>query len=190
MYLFKVLIGCKPNGRHTEQHDVFFGIAESMQALVPQLKEFWPEAVSTMHIDAYRKVENVNGYKVQIVPKGMAKNTAALFFINLGGYKQYEFEEYHYKMIVAAEDKANAIKEAKQTAFYKHTGFSGAPSHVDDKYGIDVDDVYAIEDILAPALKEKYSIQITEGKMPLPADDYSLGYYILKKIEAGIYETD
>jgi hypothetical protein len=42
MKLFMVLIGCKPEGRHTEQHDIFFGIAQTLADLVPQLKSFWP----------------------------------------------------------------------------------------------------------------------------------------------------
>ena len=44
MKLFMVLIGCKPNGRHTEQHDIFFGIANELRELIPQFNSFWPEA--------------------------------------------------------------------------------------------------------------------------------------------------
>ena len=78
-----------------------------------------------------------------------------LFFLNLGGYKKGEFEEYHYKMLVACNNKGEAIKGAKQTVFYKHTGFAGAESHIDDKYGVDVDDVYQIEDHFAHSFQEK-----------------------------------
>ncbi len=191
MYLFKVLIGCKPQGRQTEQHDVFFGIAPSMQELVPQLKAFWPDGVKTMHIDAFRKVTQVNGYSINVLPKNIGHiNVAKLFFINLGGYKPKEFEEYHYKTIIAAPNKATAIAQSKATTFYKHTGFKGAPSHVDDKYGVDVDDVYAIEEVLHASLKEKYTLEIVKNSIEIPEDEMSLGYHILKKIEAGVYETD
>jgi len=50
-------------------------------------------------------------------------------------------------MIVAAGDKGEAVKQAKNTAFYKHTGFKGADSHIDKKYGVDVDDFFEIADI-------------------------------------------
>ena len=40
--LFMLLIGCTPADRHIEQHDVFFGIGESVKDLVPDLTEFWP----------------------------------------------------------------------------------------------------------------------------------------------------
>jgi hypothetical protein len=191
MKLFKVLIGCKPKGRQTEQHDIFFGIAENMQALVPQLKAFWPEAVESMHIDAFREVTTVGEYSVSIAYKETAEaSDAKLFFINLGGYKPNEFDEFHYKIIVAATDKATAIQQAKQTTFYKHCGFKGAPSHVDDKYCIDVDDAYAIEDILAPDLKEKYSVVIKKTDNILHNDTLHLGYYKLSNIENGLIEAE
>ena len=77
--------------------------------------------------------------------ENLLKQKTRLFFINLGGYKENEFEEYHYKMLTACEDKSVAIQAAKQTAFYKHTGFKGATSHIDDKYGVDVDDILRLK---------------------------------------------
>jgi hypothetical protein len=67
------------------------------------------------------------------------------------------------------------LQKAKQTAFYKLSGFEGATSHIDDKYGIDVDDIYEIEDILASHLKEQYSIQITRAENE-KEDEIHLGY--------------
>lgn len=40
-----------------------------------------------------------------------------LFFINLGGYKVGEFEEYHYKMVTVAETLGLASKKARATTF-------------------------------------------------------------------------
>jgi hypothetical protein len=182
--LFMLLIGCKPKGRHTEQHDVFFGIASSMKELIPQLIEFWPEAQGKLHIDAYREVTSVNGYEVKVVASAKPLSPSAqLFFINLGGYKQNEFEEFHYKLIYAAADKVEAIHNSKQTAFYKHTRFKGAESHIDDKYGVDVDDVYEIEDILHADLKAKYKLHITKAEQELPEDELHLGYFKLSSFE-------
>ncbi|MBX9783890.1 MAG: DUF1543 domain-containing protein [Chitinophagaceae bacterium] len=95
--LFMLLIGCKPKGRNTEQHDIYFGIAESIKALLPDIKAFWPEAEGRMHIDGWREVKQVDGYTVSILPSNRSATTEAkLFFINLGGYKENEFEEFHY----------------------------------------------------------------------------------------------
>jgi Domain of Unknown Function (DUF1543) len=189
--LFKVLIGCTPKGRHTEQHDVFFGIATSLKELIPQLKAFWPEAADNMHLDAFREVTVVDNYKVSIAPRtDTTASEAQLFFINLGGYRPNEFDEFHYKMLVATTDKGTAIQQAKETTFYKHTGYKGASSHIDDKYGIDVDDIYAIEDILAPTLKEQYKIILQKTEDALTADTYKLGYFKLSKIEKGDFESE
>lgn len=180
-----VLVGCKPKGRYTEQHDVFFGIGSQLCDLVPQLKEFWPEAADKLHIDGWREVKVVNGYQVSIVDKTSQENPAQLFFINLGGYKPNELEEYHYKMLVVAGDKGEAIQASKQTAFYKHTGFKGATSHVDDKYGIDVDDMFAIPDILSASLKEKFSVQISRLGTEVKEDEVHLGYLTMERLEEG-----
>ncbi len=100
--LFICLLGCKPNGRHTEQHDVFFGIAASLQELIPAFYEFWPEAENDIHLDAWREVTQVDGYKVDVLPredhKLLLQEEPRLYFINLGGYKKNEFDEFHYKM--------------------------------------------------------------------------------------------
>ena len=181
--LFMVLIGCKPDGRHTEQHDIFFGIANEMKELIPEFEKFWPEAKGKMHVDGWREVTQVDGQTVQIIERTQKSKTAThqLFFINLGGYKKEEFEEFHYKLIVASTDKSAAIKIAKQTAFYKHTHFDGAASHIDDKYGVDVDDIYTIDEILAAATKEQFAIQLTTATTP-HLDQLHLGYFKLNAL--------
>ena len=178
-----LLIGATPPGRHTEQHDVFFGIGESIRDLVPQVIQFWPEAKKGLHLDAWREVTLVNGYSVNVSTEPDHHNGPQLFFINLGGYKRGEFEEFHYKMIVAAPDKGEAIKAAKQTAFFRHTGFKGANAHVDDKYGVDVDDIYAIRDILPTSIKGRYSLAISPAPTEAADDVIHLGYFKLDTVD-------
>jgi hypothetical protein len=173
-------------GRNTEQHDVFFGIAETLKELVPAIINAWPEAKGKIHIDAWRQVTYVDQYAVEVYNKqqpsaNVAEKKNKLFFLNLGGYKQNEFEEYHYKMLVARENKSMAIHRAKATAFYKHIGFKGAPSHVDDKYGLDVDDIFEIEDILPEHIKETYSIVLSPTENSTE-DEVNLGYFILERL--------
>lgn len=180
--LFMMLIGCSPIGRHTEQHDVFFGIAHHLKDLVPQVYAFWPEAKG-LHLDAWREVTLVNGYKVQAIETANAPSDTQLFFINLGGYKRGEFEEFHYKMIVAAADKGEAVRQAKQTAFFRHTGFKGANAHVDDKYGVDVDDIYDIRDVLPQSTKQQFSLQLEKAPDDHPEDEIHLGYFKLDNID-------
>lgn len=182
MKLFLLILGCKPKGRNTEQHDTFFGIGNSLVDLLQQIQQFWPDA-GKIHIDSWREVTTVDGFTITVIPKSEEVFQNKLFFLNLGGYKPNDLEEYHYKLLAVADTKTAAIQAAKKTAFYLHTGFKGATSHVDDKYGVDVDDVYEIADILPEGLKTKYSLLIKKREGILPDDELHIGYVKLTSIE-------
>lgn len=181
MQLYFLILGCKPKGRNTEQHDAFFGIGNSLNELLPQIEAFWPDG-GRIHIDSWRVVTQACGFRITVVPRAEAAPSAVkLFFLNLGGYKQGDMEEYHYKMFVVAADKAAAISAAKQSAFYKHTGFEGAVSHIDDKYGVDVDEVYEIEEVLPEALKQQYAVTVTPST-DTGEDELHIGYTKLSSL--------
>jgi hypothetical protein len=176
-----LLLGCRPPGRHVEQHDFFFGIAPSLKELIPDIKRFWPEVKGNIHIDAWREVTCVDGCEVSVVPRTDFEQKEKLFFINLGGYQRGKFEEQHYVLLTVQSDLASATKQAKQTVFYKENGFDKAVSHIDDKYGIDVDDVYRVEDILPTAQKQTYRVQLKPAT-GMPEDEIHLGYLPISKI--------
>jgi hypothetical protein len=178
-----IMIGCRPKGRYTEQHDIFFGIGNSIKELIPQMNEFWPEAKGNFHIDAWREVNFVENYKIEVVPKGTATaNSSQLFFINLGGYKENEFEEYHYKLLSVGDSLSEVTKKAKESAFYKHFGFKGATSHIDDKFGIDIDDTYKVKEILSSTFTNNFDIQISNTEI-IEEDVLHIGYLNLDKIK-------
>ena len=180
--LFFLILGCKPAGRNTEQHDAFFGIGTSLKDLIPQMEAFWPDA-GKIHIDSWREVTAVDGYTIKIVRKEENSLTGAnkLFFLNLGGYKPNDLEEYHYKLLTVSKDKGEAVSAAKQTAFYRHTGFKGTTSHIDDKYGVDVDDIYEIEDILPQSIKDQFNI-VMEKTSVIKEDELHVGYVKLSSL--------
>lgn len=181
--LFFFLIGCKLSNRYTEQHDVFFGIGKKVADLIPALKNFWPEATD-FHIDCWREVTNVNRFTIKILPKNDAQETESplsLFFINLGGYKKDEFEEYHFKDLFVAKNLAEAIKLSKKTSFYKNYGFKGAVSHIDNNYGLDVDEIYPVEEILTVFDKKNFRI-IVSNEIANELDEIHLGYTLIAKL--------
>jgi hypothetical protein len=187
--LYMVMLGCTPAGRITEQHDIFFGIGSSLKEMIPQMKDFWPEAKGRIHIDAWREVSVVDNFAIEIIAKEAVENTNLdhLFFINLGGYKENEFEEYHYKILTVAQSMGLASKKAKKSTFFKHCGFKGAgASHIDDKYGIDVDELYRVTDILDSQLKELYTLKISKSEKTLQEDVLHIGYLKLSKIGDGL----
>ena len=179
--LFMVIIGCTPEGRLTEQHDAFFGIANSLKDLVPEMIAFWPEAKGIIHIDSWREVTNVDGYSIEVIQKQVTATAEKLFFLNLGGYKPGELEEFHYKLLTVSETLSGATKRSKETAFYKHYGFKGATSHVDEKYGIDIDDAHKVEDILPKNTKDQFQLKITKQEI-LTEDELHIGYLKISKL--------
>lgn len=181
--LFYILVGCKPARRHTEQHDVFFGIGKSLKEVIPDIKKFWPEA-GNIHIDSWREVTAVDGFRVLITDNTAApKKDQGLFFINLGGYLPGSFEEHHYKLLTVAKDMSQAIKNAKQTFFYKdyNTEDKSGISHVDDKYGVDVDEILNVADILPIHQKELFTI-LLKPQDSLVEDKLHIGYLKLDKV--------
>ena len=182
MKLFYVILGATPKGRNIEQHDVFFGIAENLKDLVPDMKDFWKEADEKIHIDAYQEVKFADGYEVKFVEKGQEFSDNQLYFINLGGYKKGYFEEFHEQHLMVGSSMAEIVKKAKQTDFYKTMGFENAVSHIDDKHGVDIDDIFNVNDILPKKMKEKYSIILIKSDAENQENRMGLGYLNIDKL--------
>lgn len=181
--LFYIILGATPKGRNIEQHDVFFGIAESLKDLVPDMKEFWKEAEGKIHLDCYQEVQFADGYEVEIVEKGEKTSEEQLYFINLGGYKKGFFEEFHEQHLMVGTSMGDIVKKAKTTEFYKTMGFEGAVSHIDDKHGVDIDDIFNVTDILPQKMKEKYSIVLKKSDVGDHKNPMGLGYLNIDKIK-------
>ena len=183
MKLFYIILGATPPGRNTEQHDIFFGIAETLKDLIPAMKKFWPEAKGKIHIDGYQEVKFVDGFELKIVEKNSAISDQHLFFINLGGYEKGRFEELHHQYLMVGKSMAEIIKKAKKTEFYKTMGFKNAESHIDDKYGVDIDDVFKVNDILPQEMKEKYSMVLEKTEVENQENHTFIGYLAISKIK-------
>lgn len=185
MKLYLLLLGAEVPGRVVEQHDYFFGIAENLLDLVPEVREFWPEAGSSLHIDGWREVTKVDDFTVQVLPlhDDNPASVKKLFFLNLGGYTSGKLEEQHYTVLTVQHSRLDAIQSAKKSLFFKTSSLKGiATAHIDEKYGIDVDSVHHIEDLISPALKSQYRIVFGDGK-DMPEDEIHLGYFKLDKLK-------
>ena len=127
----------------------------------------------------------VDGFEIKIHTKHrneeLNNQAPRLFFINLGGYQDNKFEEQHYNLLTVKVNRSAAYKEAKETLFFRQNHFPGAESHIDDKYGIDVDDLYEIEEMLSPAQKEKYQIELLPAES-VQKDIIHLGYFKLSSL--------
>ena len=182
MKLRYVTSGATPKGRNIEQHDVFFGIAEKLKDLVPAIKNFWKEAEGKIHIDCYQEVQFADGYEIKIIEKTSEISENNLFFINLGGYKPGHFEEFHEQHLMVGKSMGEIVKRVKQTEFYKTMGFKNAESHIDDKHGVDIDDIYKVNDILPKEMKEKYSLILEKSQAENQVNFTKIGYLKIDKV--------
>ena len=156
--LFMVQLGGRPKGRLIEQHDIFFGVANQVSELIDDINHHWPEVKNNWHIDSYRAITKVGNHTVKLIEsdnQAANDNGLKLFFINLGGYQRGSFEEFHHKLLIVAATQADAIKQAKQSTFYKEFTFKdkdspfNAASHIDDKFQVDIDDIYDVNDLVS-----------------------------------------
>lgn len=176
--LFYLILGAIAKERNIEQHDVFFGIAERVEDLHPEIKRFWKGVI--LHIDCVQEVKFVDGYEIKIVETSSVTNDNQLFFINLGGYKLGHFEEFHEQHLMVGESMAEVIKRVKKTKFYRTMGFTNAPSHIDDKLGVDIDDIYDVNDLLSKEAKEKYAIILEKSESEHQENPMEVGYFKIK----------
>lgn len=185
--LFMVQLGGRPKGRLIEQHDVFFGVANEVSELIAEINIHWPEVKNKWHVDSYRAVTTVDNYAVKLIEstEPIDNDDLKLFFINLGGYQEGSFEEFHYKLLIVANSQAEAIKQAKQSEFYKTFTFKdngssfNAASHIDDKFEVDIDDIYNVNDLLSTV---RISIEPVDTTKAIEDKEY-VGYLSIKNLK-------
>lgn len=183
--LYFLLLGCRPAGRKTEQHDVFAGIANRLADLIPWIEDSWSDA-GKIHLDAWREVNVVDGYRVELIPRTndlpSTDNGLKLWFINLGGYQPGIFEEFHQKLLVVAAQQADAIQQAKKHPFFKayHLPPAGA-AHIDDKWALEIDDVETLESLLPVSMQQSWAIRLVRDEQ-LMEDEVHIGYFKLSTL--------
>jgi hypothetical protein len=133
-----------------------------------------------IHIDGYIAMNFIDEYKFEFLPKtedALNPDAPKLYFINLGGYKSPELEEYHKKLLIAAKTLPEAVSKAKQDSFYQQGRSSAADrSHVDDKEAID--DIICISDSLPG-----YRIAlVTMTDDFIPYSEIKIGYQQISKL--------
>ncbi len=198
--LFMIKIGGRPKGRLIEQHDMFFGIGERIGDFIDAINIHWPEVKNKWHLDAYRQVTSVDSHRIEWQPSTAQKedindndssHALKLFFINLGGYLAGEFEEYHHKLLIVAPTQADAMRQAKQSAFYQQYSFNdketpfNAAAHIDDKQQVDVDEIYNVNDLLTNGRLLITPWKDNERALPETRieDKAYIGYLSLKKLQ-------
>ena len=156
--LFIVVLGGRSLKSNIEIHDVRWVIGESLEDTFPELRNQWLGNIKGLHIDSYKRIEYVDGYKIAISKCNnnnffnKKKEEESLWFINLGGYDPYKMYEEHAFTLVVAKRAIEAKKKAKEKWISNLKN-----KHNDDISGIknfkQVDDLHSIKKIKSWEIK-------------------------------------
>ncbi len=171
-FLFLVVLGGRAKKANIELHDVRWVIGSSIEDTYDVLRSEWFGTLEGLHIDSYKKINYVDGYKICLrnvrdsklrkknffIEKNTKKN---LWFVNIGGYDVMSMQEQHeFGLIVASSSL-----EAKNIAKSKWLK-SCKKKHKDDisklKIFSDFDNCQMIKKF------DNWEIELLEENSPLP----------------------
>ena len=156
--LFIVGLGGRSLKSNIEIHDVRWVLGKSLEDTFPELRKQWLGKIKGLHIDSYKRIEYIDGYKIEISKSKKnnsiltKKEDKSLWFINLGGYDPKKMFEEHEFTLVVARKAIDAKKKAKKNWL---TNLKN--KHNDDFSSIEnfaqVDDVHSIKKIKSWEIK-------------------------------------
>ena len=123
-YLFLVVLGGRAHKANVELHDVRWVVGPKIEDTFNVLRKNWFGSIDGLHIDSFKKIEHVDGYKINLknFEKNKIKNKQSLnqinpqknlWFVNIGGYDPSSMQEKHEFGLVVASSSLEAKKTAK-----------------------------------------------------------------------------
>ena len=123
IFLYLVVLGGRAKKANIELHDVRWVVGSKIEDTYDTLKNQWFGSPKGLHIDSYKKIKYIDGFKINIInfendkiyKKQLVKNKAKknLWFVNIGGYSPTSMQEKHEFGLVTARTKSEAINIAK-----------------------------------------------------------------------------
>ena len=127
--LYLVVVGGRIPKANVEVHDVRWVIGSKIEDTFDVLRKDWFGSIDGLHIDSYKKIYSVDGYKIKIKKSQIKKSTSKfikevnnnkkLWFINLGGYDPKSMQEKHEFGLLVASTASDAKKIERNTYIFK-----------------------------------------------------------------------
>ena len=124
IFLYLVVLGGRAKKANIELHDVRWVVGSKIEDTFDTLRKDWFGSPKGLHIDSYKKIKYIDGYKInlinfekdkidekQLVKKNKSKKH--LWFVNIGGYNPTSMQEKHEFGLVTASTKVEAKNIAK-----------------------------------------------------------------------------
>jgi Ni,Fe-hydrogenase I large subunit len=123
-FLYLVVLGGKVKKANIELHDVRWVIGSKIEDTYDTLRKDWFGSLEGLHIDSYKKIKYLDGYKVNLRNvenlkinnnnfSNKSKTKKKLWFVNIGGYDPSSMQEKHEFGLVIAKNKLEAKNIAK-----------------------------------------------------------------------------
>ena len=123
-FLYLVVLGGRVEKANIELHDVRWVVGSKIEDTYDTLRKDWFGSLKGLHIDSYKKIKYIDGYKINLInlekdkidEKQLGKKNKAkkhLWFVNIGGYKPTSMQEKHEFGLVTASTKFEAKNIAK-----------------------------------------------------------------------------
>lgn len=114
MQLFVIYIGGSHSQSLIELHDMRFVIASTIEETYDALRQSWWGIPTSLHLDAWGVLNYADGHSILISDNPSQHTTNKLYFVNLGGYDQYQFTELHQNIFIVASNAQEAKQKAVQ----------------------------------------------------------------------------
>ena len=122
-YLFLVVLGGRAHKANVELHDVRWVVGPKIEDTFNVLRKNWFGSIDGLHIDSFKKIEYIDGYKINLknFEKNKIKNKQSsnqinpqknLWFVNIGGYDPSSMQEKHEFGLVVASSSLEAKNKA------------------------------------------------------------------------------
>ena len=124
IFLYLVVLGGRAKKANIELHDVRWVVGSKIEDTFDSLKKDWFGSQEGLHIDSYKKIKFIDGYKIKLINfekdkiekrklVKKRKDQKYLWFVNLGGYNPTSMQEKHEFGLVTASNKLEAKNIAK-----------------------------------------------------------------------------
>ena len=73
-YLFLVVLGGRADKANVELHDVRWVVGSHIEDTFNDLRNNWFGSIDGLHIDSFKKIEYIDGYKINLKKRKRKKN--------------------------------------------------------------------------------------------------------------------
>ncbi len=186
IFLYLVVLGGRAKKANIELHDVRWVVGSKIEDTYDTLRKDWFGSPKGLHIDSYKKIRYIDGYKInlinfekdKIVKKQLEKKNKAkkhLWFVNIGGYNQTSMQEKHEFGLVTASTKLEAKNIAKSKWL-----IGCKKKHNDDISSLEM--LFCCDDCELIKKIGNWEIELTQDDNFIEANNYP-DWYGYKKID-------